>query len=310
MLRLVLMCCHPALAPEVASALALRLVVGVTDRRHRPPLPRARADDGRAAHPRQAQDRRRPASRSRCPTPSALRAARRRRPDAPTSRSPPATPRAAVPTCCAPTSPGEAVRLVRVARAPAPGRAGAARPCSRCCSSSTPAATPASTPTAGSCCCPTRTARGGTTTRSPRRSSCSTGCRGRVTSPLAESYRLQALVAAEHATAVTASDTRWDRICEHYAALVALNPSPAVRLAAAVALAERDGPHAGLARSTTWTTRCRTATGCRRCAASCSPGPVRTRRPSRPSTWRSPGAATTSSASTSPGAATSCRRTR
>ncbi|MFL6177681.1 MAG: RNA polymerase sigma factor, partial [Ornithinibacter sp.] len=28
-LRLVLMCCHPALAPEVASALALRLVVGV-----------------------------------------------------------------------------------------------------------------------------------------------------------------------------------------------------------------------------------------------------------------------------------------
>jgi RNA polymerase sigma-70 factor (ECF subfamily) len=67
-----------------------------------------------------------------------------------------------------------------------------------------------------------------------------------VTSPLAEGYRLQAYVAAEHATAVTASDTRWDRICEHYAALVALNPSPAVRLAAAVALAERDGPRAGL----------------------------------------------------------------
>ncbi|HET7823061.1 MAG TPA: DUF6596 domain-containing protein [Ornithinibacter sp.] len=67
-----------------------------------------------------------------------------------------------------------------------------------------------------------------------------------ATSPLAESYRLQAYVAAEHATAVTASDTRWDRVCEHYAALVALNPSPAVRLAAAVALAERDGPRAGL----------------------------------------------------------------
>jgi RNA polymerase sigma-70 factor (ECF subfamily) len=70
---------------------------------------------------------------------------------------------------------------------------------------------------------------------------------GPLHSPLAESYRLQALVAAEHATAATASDTRWDRVCEHYAALVALNPSPAVRLAAAVALAERDGPHAGLA---------------------------------------------------------------
>ena len=67
-----------------------------------------------------------------------------------------------------------------------------------------------------------------------------------VTSPLAESYRLQAYVAAEHATAITAAETRWDRICRHYDALVALNPSPAVRLAAAVALAERDGPRAGL----------------------------------------------------------------
>lgn len=72
------------------------------------------------------------------------------------------------------------------------------------------------------------------------------GMPGHGTSALAESYRLQALVAAEHATAATASDTRWDRICDHYAALVALNPSPAVRLAAAVALAERDGPSAGL----------------------------------------------------------------
>ena len=65
-------------------------------------------------------------------------------------------------------------------------------------------------------------------------------------SPLAEAYRLQALVAAEHATAATASATRWDRICEHYTALVELSPSPAVRLAAAVAVAERDGPQAGL----------------------------------------------------------------
>ncbi len=66
------------------------------------------------------------------------------------------------------------------------------------------------------------------------------------TSALAESYRLQALVAAEHATARTASETRWDHICEHYAALVRLSPSPAVRLAAAVAVAERSGPRAGL----------------------------------------------------------------
>jgi predicted RNA polymerase sigma factor len=67
-----------------------------------------------------------------------------------------------------------------------------------------------------------------------------------LTSALAESYRLQALVAAEHATARTASETRWEHICEHYAALVQLSPSPAVRLAAAVAVAERSGPRAGL----------------------------------------------------------------
>ena len=63
---------------------------------------------------------------------------------------------------------------------------------------------------------------------------------------LTRSYRLQALVAAEHATAATASDTNWVRICDLYAELVALSPSPAVRLAAAVAVAERDGPQGGL----------------------------------------------------------------
>ena len=62
-------------------------------------------------------------------------------------------------------------------------------------------------------------------------------------------------------------------------------------------------------RSTTSTARCRTATGSRRCVASCSPGPVSRGRPWRRSTWRSGGAATTSSASTSPVAATSSRET-
>lgn len=65
--------------------------------------------------------------------------------------------------------------------------------------------------------------------------------------PLVESYRLQALVAAEHATAPSAAATRWDRICAVYEALLEVNPSPSARLAAAVAVAERDGPAAGLA---------------------------------------------------------------
>lgn len=64
---------------------------------------------------------------------------------------------------------------------------------------------------------------------------------------LAEEYRLQALVAAEHATATTASSTRWEVIAEHYAALDALTGSPVVRLARAVAVAEAHGPEAGLA---------------------------------------------------------------
>ena len=43
-LRLVLMCCPPgARRREVASALALRLVLGVPHRRHRPALPGARS---------------------------------------------------------------------------------------------------------------------------------------------------------------------------------------------------------------------------------------------------------------------------
>lgn len=63
----------------------------------------------------------------------------------------------------------------------------------------------------------------------------------------AEAYRLQALVAAEHARAPRATETRWDRIAATYAALKSLTPGPIVRMARAVAVAEADGPRAGLA---------------------------------------------------------------
>jgi predicted RNA polymerase sigma factor len=59
-------------------------------------------------------------------------------------------------------------------------------------------------------------------------------------------YQLQALIAAEHAVAHTAEQTRWDRIAARYAELETVNPSPVVRLARAVAVAEADGPRAGL----------------------------------------------------------------
>ncbi len=67
----------------------------------------------------------------------------------------------------------------------------------------------------------------------------------RLTGPAAE-YQLQALIAAEHAIAATAADTRWDRIAERYAELEELTGSPVVRLNRAVAVAEAQGPREGL----------------------------------------------------------------
>ncbi|MGL5851718.1 MAG: RNA polymerase sigma factor [Phycicoccus sp.] len=64
---------------------------------------------------------------------------------------------------------------------------------------------------------------------------------------LAENYRLQAEIAAVHARAASSASTDWNRICDVYSALVQVNPSPSVRLARAVAVSERDGPAAGLA---------------------------------------------------------------
>ena len=46
---------------------------------------------------------------------------------------------------------------------------------------------------------------------------------------------------------MTAAETDWPRIAERYAELEALTGSPVVRLNRAVAVAEADGPLAGLA---------------------------------------------------------------
>jgi len=60
-------------------------------------------------------------------------------------------------------------------------------------------------------------------------------------------YLLQALIAAEHAVAPSAADTDWPRIARHYGELEDVTGSPVVRLNRAVAVAEADGPQAGLA---------------------------------------------------------------
>ena len=59
-------------------------------------------------------------------------------------------------------------------------------------------------------------------------------------------YQLQALIAAQHANARTAADTDWSAIAAHYAQLVAMTGNPVVRLNHAVAVAMADGPLAGL----------------------------------------------------------------
>jgi RNA polymerase sigma-70 factor (ECF subfamily) len=64
--------------------------------------------------------------------------------------------------------------------------------------------------------------------------------------PRIRELTLQAVIAAEHATAPSAEETRWPRIAATYAELEQLTGSPVVRLNRAVAVAEADGPRAGL----------------------------------------------------------------
>jgi RNA polymerase sigma-70 factor, ECF subfamily len=60
-------------------------------------------------------------------------------------------------------------------------------------------------------------------------------------------YALQAGIAACHATAATGADVDWTTVAALYGELARLDPSPAVVLNRAVAVAEVDGPGAGLA---------------------------------------------------------------
>ena len=60
-------------------------------------------------------------------------------------------------------------------------------------------------------------------------------------------YQLQAHLSACHSTAPTYPGTDWDRIVGLYDLLLSMSANPAVALNRAVAVAERDGPAAGLA---------------------------------------------------------------
>lgn len=60
-------------------------------------------------------------------------------------------------------------------------------------------------------------------------------------------FQLQAWIASHHANARTAADTDWPTIASAYGQLLALTPSPVVALNRAVAVAMADGAPAGLA---------------------------------------------------------------
>jgi RNA polymerase sigma-70 factor (ECF subfamily) len=60
-------------------------------------------------------------------------------------------------------------------------------------------------------------------------------------------YQIQAAIQAVHTDAPTAADTDWAQIVALYDQLVVFNPTPVVALNRAIALAELEGPAAGLA---------------------------------------------------------------
>ncbi len=60
-------------------------------------------------------------------------------------------------------------------------------------------------------------------------------------------YQIQAAINAVHTDAATAAETDWSQVLALYDQLLALTPTPVVALNRAVALAELDGPQAGLA---------------------------------------------------------------
>lgn len=60
-------------------------------------------------------------------------------------------------------------------------------------------------------------------------------------------YQVQAIIAGHHANARTADDTDWSAIAELYRQLARMTPNPVVELNRAVAIAMADGPLAGLA---------------------------------------------------------------
>ena len=68
-----------------------------------------------------------------------------------------------------------------------------------------------------------------------------------LAAPALGPYQLQAAIAATHADAATAEETNWPQVHALYLILERIAPNPMVTLNRAIALAETEGPRAGLA---------------------------------------------------------------
>jgi predicted RNA polymerase sigma factor len=68
-----------------------------------------------------------------------------------------------------------------------------------------------------------------------------------LAAPVLGPYQLQAAIAATHADAATAGETDWPQVHALYLILERIAPNPMVTLNRAIALAETEGPLAGLA---------------------------------------------------------------
>jgi predicted RNA polymerase sigma factor len=64
--------------------------------------------------------------------------------------------------------------------------------------------------------------------------------------PVISAYHVEAAIAAVHATAPSVDETNWDEVVSLYDRLMAIAPSPIVALNRAIAIAQRNGPDAGI----------------------------------------------------------------
>ena len=247
-LRLIFTCCHPALASQLADRPDVAPARRAADRRDRPRLPRAGADDGATPGAGEEEDQRRQ---------HPLSSPRRRR----ASRSPRRRARRRLPrvqrgllgderrrTGPRPTSCAEAIRLARVLVELMPDEGEALGLLALLLLSESRRAA--------------RVAADGSLVlladqdrRLWDRALIDEGqdlVRACLRRNTPGPYQIQAAINAVHSDAPTAADTDWRQILALYDQLLAVAPSPVVALNRAVAVAEVDGPGAGLAASTRW----------------------------------------------------------